>query len=110
VYLFDYDAVEPLTEIKIRTNQERVDGEEGVPYWYYEDGVTFLPEEIEIGLGITDKSLRLLFGNVHGDLMTTEYWERIQNDLRQERVPPLHLYPDACRLRRNLSGPATGLG
>ena len=38
VYLFDYDAVEPLTDIKIRTNQGRFDGEEDVPDWFFEEG------------------------------------------------------------------------
>ena len=34
VHLFDYDAVEPLTDIKVRTNTTRIEGEEDIPDWY----------------------------------------------------------------------------
>ena len=46
VYLYDYDAVEPLTDVKVRTNADRCEGEEDIPGWFFEDGVVFLPEEI----------------------------------------------------------------
>ncbi len=100
VFLFDYDALEPLTEAKIRTNQDRIDGEEDIPEWYFEDGVVFLPEEIKIGLGIADRKLLDLFSEIHGDLLTMEYWQKIQNDLRAEKVPRLHVYPEGCKLKR----------
>jgi len=38
VFLFDYDAVEKLTDVKIRTNAGREPGEEAVPEWFFEDG------------------------------------------------------------------------
>ena len=50
VFLFDYDAVEKLTDVKIRTNADREPGEEAVPDWFFEDGVIFLPEELEHGM------------------------------------------------------------
>jgi len=100
VFLFDYDALEQLTEVKIRTNQDRIEGEEDVPDWYFEDGVVLLPEEIESGLRIPNRSLRRLFRESHGDLLTTEYWERIQNDLKEGKVPRLHVYPEDRRLER----------
>jgi isocitrate dehydrogenase kinase/phosphatase len=100
VYLFDYDALEPLTDVKIRTNQYRIDGEEDIPDWYFEDGVVFLPEEIESGLRIPNRMLGRLFREVHGDLLTTEYWERIQNDLKAGKVPRLHVYPEDRELDR----------
>ncbi|MDH3790418.1 MAG: bifunctional isocitrate dehydrogenase kinase/phosphatase, partial [Rhodospirillales bacterium] len=100
VYLFDYDALEPFTEVKIRTNTDRVDGEEDIPDWFFEDGTVFLPEEIEAGLRIHDRSLRRLFREVHGDLLTTDYWEGIQRDLRNGKVPWIRTYPDDRRLVR----------
>ncbi|MDX1512235.1 MAG: isocitrate dehydrogenase kinase/phosphatase AceK regulatory subunit, partial [Gammaproteobacteria bacterium] len=99
VFLYDYDALEPFTEVKIRTNSDRIDGEEDVPDWFYEDGVVFLPEEIEAGLMITDRSLRRLFREVHGDLLTTAYWERIQRALQEGRVPSVRTYPEDRELR-----------
>jgi isocitrate dehydrogenase kinase/phosphatase len=100
VYLFDYDALEDFTEVKIRSNTDRIDGEEDIPDWYFEDGVVFLPEEIEAGLCIRNREQRLLFRAIHGDLLTTRYWENLQNELRQGKVPLIKVYPDTCRLRR----------
>ena len=100
IYLFDYDALELFTDVKIRTNQERIEGEEDVPEWFFEDGAVFLPEEIESGLRIQDRALRRFFRKVHGDLMQPEYWEEIQDQLRQERVPPVRVYPEENKLKR----------
>ena len=102
VFLFDYDALEPLTRVKVRSNVGRFDGEDDVPDWFYEDGVIFLPEEIESGFRIHDRGLRRLFRDVHGDLLTTGYWERMQHDLDQGQVPSIRLYPE----RRKLDHPS----
>ena len=61
VYLFDYDAVEPLSEVKVRTNADRMDGEEDIPDWFFEEGFIFLPEEIELHLRLQRKEWRQAF-------------------------------------------------
>ena len=101
VYLFDYDALEPFTDVKIRSNEDRVDGEEDPPDWFFEDGVVFLPEEIEAGLMIPNRRLRRLFREVHGDLLTTAYWQRTQDDLRAGKVPSVRIYPKSRELKRH---------
>ena len=98
VYLFDYDAVEDLTDVKVHTNTDRVDGDEDIPDWFFEEGYVLLPEEIEPHLRIKDRGLRRLFREAHGDLLTTAYWENIQEMMRQNRIPSLTPYPDTCRL------------
>jgi len=98
VYLFDYDALETITDVKIRSNRDRFDGEEDIPGWFFEDGVVFLPEEIEVGLRITDPDLRRLFRTVHGDLLEVEYWQRIQDELKNGNVPQIQVYPDSSSL------------
>ncbi len=105
VHLYDYDALEDFVEVKIRTNEDRIDGEEDVPDWVFEEGVVFLPEEILVGLRIHDRQLRRLFLQRHGDLLTTEYWERIQDDLRNGKVPAIYIYPESQRLDRSLEEP-----
>ncbi len=100
VFLYDYDALECFTDVKIRTNLDRIEGEEDIPDWYFEDGVIFLPEEMEAGLRIPNRTLRRVFREVHGDLMTVTYWERLQNALRAGEVPSIRTYPEACELRR----------
>jgi isocitrate dehydrogenase kinase/phosphatase len=99
VYLYDYDALEVMVDVKIRSNLDRFDGEEDIPDWYFEDGVIFLPEEIEAGLCISDREQRQIFREFHGDLLTTHYWETLQNELVQNLVPAIKVYPDSCRLK-----------
>jgi len=84
--------------VKIRSNRDRFDGEEDIPGWFFEEGVVFLPEEIEVGLRITDPDLRRLFRTVHGDLLEVEYWQRIQDELKNGKVPQIQVYPDSSSL------------
>jgi isocitrate dehydrogenase kinase/phosphatase len=98
VFLYDYDAVEILTDVKVRTNRDRFDGEEDVPGWFFEEGVVFLPEEIDVGLRVANRSLRRAFREAHGELMTVEYWERLQHELLAGEVPGIHTFPESCYL------------
>jgi isocitrate dehydrogenase kinase/phosphatase len=98
VFLFDYDAVEKLTEVKIRTNADREPGEEAVPEWFYEDGVIFLPEELEHGLQLKSSHARRAFREVNLDLLGVEYWRDVQLKLQRGEVPQLQMYPQATRL------------
>ena len=100
VYLFDYDAVEPLTDVKIRTNQGRFDGEEDVPDWVFETGTVFLPEEMLPGLRIDDPHLRRVFRAVNADLLAVDYWEGMQRALSSGLVPKVRAYPISKRLKR----------
>ena len=102
VYLFDYDALEKFTEVKIRTNQNQFEGEEEIPEWRFEDGVVFLPEEIESGLRIPSRSLRRLFREVHGDLLQVGYYERIQDELRVGKVPSVRVYPERYQIKKKV--------
>ncbi len=98
VYLFDYDALEDLTEVKIRTNLGREEGEEDTPDWYFEDGVVFLPEELISGLCISQRHLSKLFARRHANLLATQYWTEIQEDLAEGVIPSVSVYPDYARL------------
>jgi isocitrate dehydrogenase kinase/phosphatase len=100
VYLFDYDAVEPLTDVKVRTNVGRVDGEEDIPDWFFEDGTIFLPEEMMVGLRIDDRELRRAFQEAHPELMTVDYWTGMQRAMLEGKVPKVRSYPEDKRLRR----------
>ncbi|MCZ6487364.1 MAG: bifunctional isocitrate dehydrogenase kinase/phosphatase [Gammaproteobacteria bacterium] len=99
VYLFDYDAIEKLTEVKVRTNLDREAGEEDVPDWFFEDGVVFLPEELVSGLCIPQRWLCDFFSRRHAKLLTTDYWCEIQNDLLEGIIPSVSVYPDNERIR-----------
>jgi isocitrate dehydrogenase kinase/phosphatase len=98
VFLFDYDAVEKLTDVKIRTNSDREPGEEAVPDWYFEPGVIFLPEELEYGMQLKNDFARRCFRKQNADLLGVEYWEGVQQKLHRGEVPELRVYPRAARL------------
>jgi isocitrate dehydrogenase kinase/phosphatase len=98
VFLFDYDAVEKLTDVKIRTNTDREPGEEGVPEWFFEDGVVFLPEELEHGMQLKSTYARRCFREENSDLLSVEYWRDVQQKLLRGEVPGLRMYPDSTKL------------
>jgi isocitrate dehydrogenase kinase/phosphatase len=101
VFLFDYDAVEKLTDVKIRTNRGREPGEDDVPAWFFEDGVIFLPEELEHGMQFKGDLARRCFRQENAELLTVEYWLDVQQRLQRGEVPPLRMYPDSTRLQRD---------
>jgi isocitrate dehydrogenase kinase/phosphatase len=101
VLLFDYDAVEKLTEVKIRTNSDREPGEEDIPPWFFEEGTIFLPEEIEYGLQLKNELACRTFRRVNADLMTVDYWLQMQQKLLRDEVPELSMYPESCKLSDN---------
>jgi isocitrate dehydrogenase kinase/phosphatase len=98
VFLFDYDAVEKLTDVKIRTNTDREPGEEAVPEWFFEDGVIFLPEELEHGMQLKSSCARRCFREENSDLLSVEYWRDVQQKLMRGEVPGLQMYPDSTKL------------
>jgi len=99
VFLFDYDAVEKLTDVKIRTNTDREPGEEAVPEWFFEDGIIFLPEELEHGMQLANPCARRLFREENLDLLSVGYWEDVQQKLLHGEIPKLRVYPDSSKLR-----------
>jgi isocitrate dehydrogenase kinase/phosphatase len=104
VYLFDYDAVEKLTDVKIRSNLDREPGEESVPAWFFEEGVIFLPEELEHGMQFKNDFARRCFRQENADLLTVRYWLEVQQKLQHGDVPPLRMYPDSAKLEDNVAG------
>lgn len=98
VFLFDYDAVEKLTDVKVRTNLDRESGEEDPPEWFFEHGVVFLPEEIEAGLRIRQRAARRYFREHNADLLTPDCWWDVQRRLARGEVLRLRNYPESRRL------------
>jgi isocitrate dehydrogenase kinase/phosphatase len=98
VFLFDYDAVEKLTEVKIRTNSDREPGEDEAPTWFFEEGVIFLPEELEHGMQFRNEFARRCFRQENADLLTVDYWLDVQQKLQRGEVPALRVYPDSAKL------------
>ncbi len=98
VLLFDYDAVEKLTDVKIRTNRDREAGEDCPPDWFFESGTIFLPEELESGMQFRTRHARQCFRAANGDLLEMDYWRDIQARLQRGEIPELSMYPESTRL------------
>ena len=60
--------------------------------------MVFLPEEIVAGLCLPFRDLRRLFKRTHPELLTVDYWERIQQELSVGAVPRVSVYPDSEKL------------
>jgi isocitrate dehydrogenase kinase/phosphatase len=90
--------VEQLTEVKIRTNLDREPGEEAVPEWVFEEGVVFLPEELQHGMQLMNRHARRCFREENRDLLGIEYWEDVQRRLLRGEVPELSMFPEGCKL------------
>jgi isocitrate dehydrogenase kinase/phosphatase len=69
-----------------------------VPDWFFEDGIIFLPEELEHGLQLVDTRARRIFREENADLLTVRYWEDVQQKLLRGEIPGLRVYPDSCKL------------
>lgn len=100
IYLFDYDAVEPLSGVKVRTNVGRFDGEEDIPDWFFETGTIFLPEEMLVGLRLEDPEMRRYFREANAELMSTDYWEGMQRAHAKGLMPKVRSYLPDRKLRR----------
>ncbi|HUE09373.1 MAG TPA: isocitrate dehydrogenase kinase/phosphatase-domain containing protein, partial [Steroidobacteraceae bacterium] len=71
---------------------------EAVPDWFFEDGVVFLPEELEHGMQLMNRYARRLFREENFDLLTVAYWENVQQKLLRGEVPELRMYPRSSKL------------
>jgi isocitrate dehydrogenase kinase/phosphatase len=98
VLLFDYDAVEQLADVKIRTNRDREAGEDSPPDWFFESGTIFLPEELESGMQFRTRQARQCFRTANADLLEIGYWRGMQERLQRGEIPELSMYPDTARL------------
>lgn len=86
VFLFDYHAIEPFSDIRLRRKGE----EQG--------GLEFVPESLDTMLGFADDATRSLFCELNADLLELDYWRDLQRSLRAAPVIPLALYPESRRL------------
>jgi isocitrate dehydrogenase kinase/phosphatase len=84
--------------VKIRTNADREPGEETVPDWFFEEGVIFLPEELEYGLQLKNSHACRFFREENFDLLSVEYWRDVQQTLLRGEVPELRTYPENAKL------------
>jgi isocitrate dehydrogenase kinase/phosphatase len=79
VVFYDYDEVMLVTECRFREIPEAAYEEDELrsDSWFYVGGGDIFPEEFMKFLSM-DQELRELFLEVHGELLTAEYWRKVQ--------------------------------
>jgi isocitrate dehydrogenase kinase/phosphatase len=79
VVFYDYDEVMLVTECNFRDIPEAEHEEDELrpESWFYVGGSDIFPEEFMKFLSM-ERDLRDLFLEVHGELLTAEYWRKVQ--------------------------------
>ena len=82
VVFYDYDEVALVTECDFREIPDSDDDEDVLrsDVWFHVNKNDIFPEEFIKFLSM-DQHLRALFLEVHGDLLTADYWNRVKNKL-----------------------------
>ena len=82
VVFYDYDEVALVTECDFREIPDSDDDEDVLrsDVWFHVNKNDIFPEEFIKFLSM-DQHLRALFLDVHGDLLTADYWNRVKNKL-----------------------------
>ena len=101
VVFYDYDEICPLSECNFRRippprNEE---DEMASEPWYYVGPRDVFPEEFLPFLGLAPP-LRDAFSRIHGDLLTPEFWQAMQEQDRTGIPADLIPYSPSRRLRR----------
>ena len=101
VVFYDYDELCLLTDCNFRELPESsdIDEEMSADPWFYVGPNDIFPEEFIRFFGLPPK-LREAFMQLHGDLLTVEFWTRLQARHRAGEVVDIFPYKQSKRLRR----------
>ena len=108
VVFYDYDEICYLTQIvfrKIPAKQNPEDAMSAEP-WYDVGPNDVFPEEFENFL-FNSGPMKDIFTELHGDLFTAEYWQRLQDNIKEQHVLDVFPYPER---RRFVSRPEENVG
>jgi isocitrate dehydrogenase kinase/phosphatase len=102
VVFYDYDEIQPITEVKFRpipparSYEEELSAE---PYWPVGEQDVF-PEQFDRFL-VSDPRARELFYEQHRDLLDPAYWRAKQERAAADVIEDVFPYPQACRFQRS---------
>jgi isocitrate dehydrogenase kinase/phosphatase len=101
VVFYDYDEIQPITEVNFRpipparSYEEELSAE---PYWSVGEHDVF-PEQFDRFL-VSDPRARELFYAQHRDLLDPAYWQAKQERVAADVIEDVFPYPQSCRFRR----------
>jgi isocitrate dehydrogenase kinase/phosphatase len=102
VIFYDYDELSLLTDCRFRELPRAVTTEEEVASepWYFVGEHDIFPEEFRSFLGLRGELLDAFLGT-HQELLTSDFWRRVQDLHRRGEVPDIYPYPAVRRIRRD---------
>jgi isocitrate dehydrogenase kinase/phosphatase len=100
VVFYDYDELCPLTACNFRRLPPPRDDEElmAAEPWFTVGPNDVFPEEFPSFLGLAPEAAAI-FREVHGDLLTPDFWLRTQGQIRAGHFHPIRPYDNAQRIR-----------
>ena len=92
VIFYDFDEVCPMTQCRFRRKPPARSEEDELASepWYYVGENDIFPEEFENFLGL-DEALKQVFLTHHRDLLSVEFWQRIQENIQTGKL--IHVFP-----------------
>jgi isocitrate dehydrogenase kinase/phosphatase len=102
VVFYDYDEICYLTQInfrKIPAAQNPEDIMSAEP-WYDVGPNDVFPEEFENFL-FNSGPMKDIFTDIHGDLFTAEYWQGLQNNIKEQQILDVFPYPMRRRFQND---------
>ncbi len=100
IVFYDYDEIEYLTDCRFRRIPPRpADYDElSDEVWYPVGPRDMFPEEFATFL-LTDARTRECFMRHHADLLSPDWWQAVQENIRAGKLAEVLSYPDAVRFR-----------
>jgi isocitrate dehydrogenase kinase/phosphatase len=111
VVFYDYDEIQPITEVTFRRIPPAASYEEELaaePYWRVGDGDVF-PEQFERFL-VANPRAREIFYEYHRDLLDPAFWRAKQERWRAGLLEDVFPYPEEIRFSRSLRASAATSG
>jgi len=111
VVFYDYDEIQPITEVTFRCIPPAASYEEELaaePYWRVGDGDVF-PEQFERFL-VANPRAREIFYEYHRDLLDPAFWRAKQERWRAGLLEDVFPYPEEIRFSRSLRASAATSG
>ncbi|WP_028115838.1 bifunctional isocitrate dehydrogenase kinase/phosphatase [Ferrimonas senticii] len=100
VVFYDYDEIEYMTDCNFRRipQSQYPEQEFAAEPWFSIAPNDVFPEEFGHFL-LARPSIRQAFTPHHQDLLTAEYWQQVQQNIRDAIIPDIYPYKPARRLR-----------
>ncbi len=99
IIFYDYDELALVTDCRFRTMPQPRNPEEEIAHepWFYVHDNDVFPDQFPRFLGLKKTLLTALIDR-HGEIFTVQWWQQLQQLLREGKLPDVPPYPRRARL------------